>query len=242
MKATSIWRSWRVYTSASAVGVLICSLSLQGAPPSADNSTRSSSVVRAGPGIPATNEYPIAPPVIAYPADTVLSVGEEGLWPPISPGEPGVLSSVAGAECELDVDCDDCLPCTQDRCSEGFCSAGSENDGDPCFRDEHCGTEPAGTCVLTGGPKFCGHFPEDEGELGDCNDGIFCNGTDFCQGGGCVSVGDPCVGQGLRSISEHTPFAILLRPGCSRKDKTSAAFRNCWATKTCGRRRFTHTC
>jgi hypothetical protein len=27
---------------------------------------------------------------------------------------------------------------------------------------------------------------------GDCADGLFCNGSEICQGGGCVSTGDPC--------------------------------------------------
>ena len=80
-----------------------------------------------------------------------------------------------------------CAPCGDGIVNPGEqCDDGNTTDGDGCS-----GTCTAETCyVCVGSPSVC--------TLTDgtpCDDGLFCNGADTCQGGVCVNhAGDPCPG------------------------------------------------
>lgn len=113
-------------------------------------------------------------------------------------GECLELSSICGGQtnccldgdvctcCDLDcacvygTDCDDEKFCTgEETCIEQSC----QSTGDPCFgRTPYC-NEIYDRCDAT-----LGTCQAD----GDCSDGRFCSGIEFCQDGLCVSSGDPC--------------------------------------------------
>jgi hypothetical protein len=71
-------------------------------------------------------------------------------------GRGQVAGSCAPAGCSFDIECDDGDPCTLDDCNV-----------------------PAGEGPGTG---TCTHDPVREGLPGDCDDGLFCNGRETCQG------------------------------------------------------------
>jgi hypothetical protein len=80
--------------------------------------------------------------------------------------------------------CSDDDLCTEnDTCISGVCS---ETPDDCSYLDDACNV---GTCDPATGS--CYADPANEG--GSCDDGVFCNGTDTCNLGVCVSAGDPCV-------------------------------------------------
>jgi hypothetical protein len=107
------------------------------------------------------------------------------------------------------LDCDDGLFCTgDDACAGGTCSVHS---GSPCSGFPECRDvcdEPSRGCVapffypcssdgnsctedVCNGLGSCTHLPSN----GSCDDGVFCNGPDFCSGGAClIHAGDPCSG------------------------------------------------
>ncbi len=83
--------------------------------------------------------------------------------------------------------CDDGLFCNgTDACSAGVCSIhvnapcpGPDGDGN-CAESCNEGTDSCGAADAAGSP---------------CNDGVFCNGADFCLNGTCsVHAGNPCAG------------------------------------------------
>jgi hypothetical protein len=79
--------------------------------------------------------------------------------------------------------CNDQDLCTQtDRCTAGVC-AGTPVDCSSL--DDACNQ---GVCNPATGA--CQAVPTNEG--GSCDDAVFCNGTDTCLSGACVSSGDPC--------------------------------------------------
>jgi hypothetical protein len=87
----------------------------------------------------------------------------------IGPYRPQRTGGVAGGGCSFDVECDDCNPCTLDRC---VIAQGA----------------PAGTGT-------CDNPPVTNGLVGECSDGLFCNGIETCQGatqsvpGTCEDIG-----------------------------------------------------
>ena len=92
--------------------------------------------------------------------------------------------------------CDDGLFCTgEDRCFDGQCQA---HEGDPC-KDSAGASTGLDACISGCDEETdsCGSpsnpIPNTDGW--PCDDGVFCNGADFCEGGVCdVHTGDPCVG------------------------------------------------
>lgn len=88
------------------------------------------------------------------------------------PAQPmnSTIGTVAGGGCSFDIECDDGNPCTLDQCDIEA--------GEPLG---------AGSCSNTNLPP---------GSPGECDDGIFCNGTETCEGETpvCTSSGSPCAG------------------------------------------------
>ena len=160
MKLARTRRSLGLALGVATVGLLAWTVGLEATPPPADKGAFAPSPVRAGPGIPANMEYPIAPLVMAVPPDQVVWVQDEGIRLPLAiDASAASAGTVAGVpECLLRVDCDDCDPCTVDACVAGVCQ----------------------------------HTAEQEGGIGDCTDGIFCNGIETCQSGTCAPGTPPC--------------------------------------------------
>lgn len=48
----------------------------------------------------------------------------------------------------------------------------------------------------------------------DCDDTVFCNGTENCANGTCRSAGDPCVGQGLTCNEASRACVCLIDTDC----------------------------
>jgi len=113
--------------------------------------------------------------------------------------------------------CDDGLFCNgTDTCQGGLCT---QHAGNPCPQTEcnHC-REAVDSCFdpfatpcgddgnvctddICDGAGACSHPPN----AAPCDDGLFCNGTDSCQGGACaVHTGNPCAagGECNRSCNE----------------------------------------
>lgn len=80
-------------------------------------------------------------------------------------------------------DCDDDDLCTEtDVCTAGVCAG---TDVDCSHLDDACNV---GTCNPADGS--CEAVPTNEG--GSCDNGEFCDGTETCSSGVCISSGDPC--------------------------------------------------
>ena len=108
-------------------------------------------------------------------------------------------------ECAEDSDCDDGLFCTIDVCDAEQCSHAERgcDDGLFCTGTETC-DEVANSYSSSGGP--CGPCHVCDEQLGmclaavpclvfaySCDDGVFCNGMESCEGEGCcVTSGPPC--------------------------------------------------
>jgi hypothetical protein len=105
----------------------------------------------------ANGNLPIfAPQVVNWRNDEPTRMREAGLLQGALP-LPTFSSNVAGG-CSFDIECDDGNPCTTNTC-----------DIDP---EDGLGS---GTCVTVNVPA---------GEPGGCGNGIFCDGIEFCLGGG----------------------------------------------------------
>ncbi len=89
--------------------------------------------------------------------------------------------SFDASACTMDADCDDGVFCNGfEACDTGVCVRGPACDDDnPCTNDI-C-VEATLTCQ---NEPIAGALP--------CDDGIFCNGTESCQAGSCVSDDPPC--------------------------------------------------
>jgi len=123
--------------------------------------------------------------------------------------------------------CDDGLFCNgADTCAGGQCASHS---GDPCFGLPECldycdelldeCLAPFGVpCSSDGNPCSddvcsgsggCVHV----NNLAQCDDGLFCNGNDFCRDGACViHAGDPCLGGSECALSCVEPAAACQSP------------------------------
>ncbi|MFN2428026.1 MAG: DUF4215 domain-containing protein, partial [Candidatus Binatia bacterium] len=111
-----------------------------------------------------------------------------------TPGSPATPLCSDGNECTVDLcnaamhrcehtagDCSDGIACTRDSCHAGRCV----HDAEPAA----CDDANACTGEVCSPISGCLHVPLVIG----CDDGIFCNGADFCHGGACVvHDGDPC--------------------------------------------------
>ncbi len=141
------------------------------------------------------------------------------------PGQVCDEGTDACMDCFVDDDCDDSDPCTDDTCESGICSnvavdcddgvfcngveTCDDSDGcvsgsDPCpgqLCDE--GTDACVDCVVDNDCDDSDPCTDDTCLTGscsnnpvDCDDGLFCNGVEFCdEFGGCISGKDPCPGQ-----------------------------------------------
>jgi len=112
--------------------------------------------------------------------------------------------------CNVTADCDDGLYCTGNAtCVSGLCVPGNSpcDDGVPCTADL-C-DESTDTCSYTPDEVncpfqpcsdrschpllgYCIHTPNDA--VGGCDDGVFCNGLEFCSAGACAAGGISCPG------------------------------------------------
>ncbi|MHC4697392.1 MAG: right-handed parallel beta-helix repeat-containing protein, partial [Planctomycetota bacterium] len=101
-------------------------------------------------------------------------------------------------------------------CSELDC-----DDGNPCTADE---------CVLVGDHRVCQNPSSTE-----CDDGVYCNGPDFCSGGICsVHAGNPCPGPDGDSDCSET--CNELANDCTANDPNGSACNDgvyCNGTDTC---------
>ena len=103
-----------------------------------------------------------------------------------------------------DGDCSETCDEDADECSANDTDGSSCDDGDLCSETDECS---AGLCA--GSLKDCDYLNDDcnigvcdpqDGECiaepvqdyTPCEDDIFCNGVDTCQGGTCAHAGDPC--------------------------------------------------
>ncbi|MFQ5494679.1 MAG: hypothetical protein ACE5EX_04800 [Phycisphaerae bacterium] len=108
-------------------------------------------------------------------------------------------------ECLTAADCDDGIACTDNLCVAGGCIFALNNinctdDGLFCNGPEVC--DVALGCVSAGDPcsagQLCNEVTNTCGEClvdTDCDNGLFCDGTETCLGGACQPGTDPCVGQ-----------------------------------------------
>ena len=131
----------------------------------------------------------------------------------------------AQISCTEDADCDDQLFCTgTETCIDGTCAAVSacppaidgcvtrgfscDEENDMCidFADDSLCAEGEFCDIYTGD---CLQIQIQCTEDADCNDGVFCNGTEFCSEGFCVAVSacqpfiDGCVTRGFSCDEEN---------------------------------------
>ena len=133
-------------------------------------------------------------------------------------GEPSACSpSPDGTSCDDEDFCNG-----TDTCSGGACSVHS---GDPCAGGVECNnvcnemrhtclvaagvpcTDDGNACTfdLCDGTGMCIH-PNDDFIV--CDDGVFCNGVDLCQGGTCsLHSGNPCEFTGCTTVCDETTAA-----------------------------------
>ncbi len=172
MTRTGKKTAWRhLVTVLFAGGVLACGFTLQGddtrSPTRRSDSVNAS--IKFSTGVLSGTRLPVAAPTHAYRLDTVIAREGSGFLPQSVTREEidAMGGSVAGLVCRFDEQCDDCSGCTVD------------------------------VCVIPPGQieGVCASTPVDLCE--NCDDGLFCNGRDRCNGSddACVSDGDPCANQ-----------------------------------------------
>jgi len=121
-----------------------------------------------------------------------------------APQEPAAdRSELNVPDCDSNSDCDDGVFCNGvERCQSGACLAGSW----PCG-DELC-NELEGRCVARGVQEL------ECTSNGDCQDGVFCNGAETCNNGGCRGAGNPCDAPLLCRESKDDCVECLSASGC----------------------------
>ena len=167
--------------------------------------------------------------------------------------EPG-----CARECTLNADCPAPAGCAQAVCVDGACFAAS--DGTTCAEGMFCHTD-LGCVVDPGEPDAgapdastpadagagCGDCDDgnpctddacDEGvcthanNAASCDDGLFCNGPDSCEGGACAAhAGSPCVGATVCSEADDTCTGCLADTDCPAP--TAASWGACSYAQTC---------
>ncbi len=130
-------------------------------------------------------EYPLAPPVSVNPFDDEGNAyrqrtGARGPIP-LRAASDGIVSAATG--CSFAVDCDDGNPCTDDLCD----------------------IAPGGAA----GAGTCKHDPTANGQEGDCDDGVFCNGVELCQGASVFLCLGTCIGGPNNGLACSTDAANL---------------------------------
>ncbi|MEH6593103.1 MAG: carboxypeptidase regulatory-like domain-containing protein [Halioglobus sp.] len=120
-------------------------------------------------------------------SNSVFYSAREGTHPP----ELAIVADT-GTACSVDSDCNDDLFCNgQESCNAGVCVAGpvvSCDDGDSCTLDI-C-DESTNACLNT---DTCGSCSVDA----DCDDSLFCNGTEVCELGICQTGAPPVCDDGV---------------------------------------------
>jgi hypothetical protein len=150
---------------------------------------------------------------------------------------PGAPLCDDGSECTRDrcdtglhscthtpFDCSDALACTADHCVGNVCVHDPEvsrcDDANPCTDD---------ACSTTTG---CMHADRDR----ECDDGVFCNGSDSCAGGLCVlHAGDPCLGGGpcAENCRENASSCLAQRGSACADDGNVCTSDACDGTGLC---------
>ncbi|MEE9295051.1 MAG: FG-GAP repeat protein [Phycisphaerae bacterium] len=138
-------------------------------------------------------------------------------------------------------DCDDGVPCTSDSCNEAMQTCNNTptntacNDGRYCNGVETCHAAAgclSGTpvncnddiaCTADACDEFhdrCDNVPFDAA----CDDGVFCNGAEFCDvGSGCSAGSDPCPGQFCNEGTE-TCFDCFVDGDCPSGSSCNVGF------------------
>jgi hypothetical protein len=146
-----------------------------------------------------------------------------GLITSVVQGAVDSVEARRGAGCTHDIECDDGLACTIDLCD--FPPSGPVGAG-VC---QHAPV-PDGQAGDVGGAECAAQF----GLLcGGCDDGVFCNGAETCQGGVCAAGTPPCSGGQVCSESLD-----LCQPGPCSAQKTCVGGptpgMNCTSNNGCG--------
>ena len=172
---------------------------------------------------------PMAPPVRAYRTRAVAFEGRPDLPLLLAERVDERFSGIAapytgvGPDCELDIQCDDCDPCTKDRCIAGDCVFPPAPEGTACddglfcngievcngvgvcdqSQERPCGNRQEYICDEAAQPGLCVLPCQDNS---DCDDGLWCTGVEVCiaqecvggdtPGAACVTPGAPCPGDG----------------------------------------------
>jgi hypothetical protein len=119
-------------------------------------------------------------------------------------GAPACQAGACGARVELE-DCDDGQACTQDACDPlAGCSHESAPAGTACGQCAACDAlgacladldrhQDCPACQRCEGVGRCVNQPAGQDLLGACDNGLFCDGLERCDGqGGCQSGAPPC--------------------------------------------------
>lgn len=140
------------------------------------------------------------------------------------------------------LDCDDLNVCTTDSCAPAT-GCQYENNSEPCNDGIFCnGTDTCsgGSCSVNAGDPCAAAGVQCQitcDEVNDicedpagtpCDDGLFCNGSDTCNGGTCSAhAGDPCVAAGVQcQITCDEASDICLDPAGTSCDDSDACTTN----------------
>ncbi len=150
-------------------------------------------------------------------------------------GDGNVVESfrcdASGSPC-ANVDCDGHGTCrvvddvAECSCDDGYVSSGAHCDTIRTCRIsgkdyEEGETNPANPCLVCDPDEDLGSWTDNDGA--SCNDGIFCNGTDRCDGGSCsVHPGNPCDDDlfcnGAETCNEAAGTCLPGSPPCPEDD------------------------
>ena len=112
------------------------------------------------------------------------------------PGQNCDEATRSCVDCQVDADCDDGNPCTDDVCAGGACIHDNNevdcDDGDACTTSDRCVN---GVCTGILVEECCTADAE-------CDDDVFCNGAEACQADRCESGTGPCPGQPCDEATE----------------------------------------
>ena len=169
----------------------------------------------------AKGDVPIMPTIIVdYRDDDATRMREAGLLIGPLPLRADVQGGVATGGCSFAIECDDGNPCTVDTCNFP--------PGQPAG---------SGTCVHAPVPDrsnfSLAECTSNWGLLcGGCDDGLFCNGLETCQGGSCAIGTPPCAGPQVCSegLKYCQPAACSTQKKCIGGTNPGA---NCMTNAQC---------
>jgi len=113
---------------------------------------------------------------------------------------------VLGCQAGTPVDCSDGVGCTLDACDEGADACDNAPDDDVCQNGEFCDGDEVCDATLDcqPGPDPCAPLACDEGlnvcgcdSNADCDDALYCNGSEVCIGGFCAPGMSPDCDDGV---------------------------------------------